>query len=128
MTKTKTIMGISLAAVFVAAVMTFVYSENLTQTAEAAQPSGLTERERVSVTTTFNTNMQFGSGSGENIVVLDTTGSGTLSVVHVALTTGCNPANNNNTPATAGDSAPNLKVVAGSAATATFGNVIISAM
>jgi len=66
----------------------------------------------VSETTTFSTRQTFKSGSGEFIVVLDTTGSGTLCVVHVALTAPCDKANFNNA-ASVGDSKPKLSVLAG---------------
>jgi len=80
------------------------------------------DKERVSVTTTFGPEDFMNSGSGEFIVVLDTTGSGTLSVVHVALTTGCDIANTNNA-ASVGNSKPDLSVLAGVADVTNFAGI-----
>ncbi len=78
---TKTILTFSIAAVLVAAVGSVIFAENYSLEAEAAKPSGLTER--VSVTTEL-------SNSGPGVtVLLDTTGSGTLGTVHVAASLPC---------------------------------------
>jgi len=74
------IWGTTIAAIFVAAVIGFSQVD-LTQTVQAAPPSGLTEK--VSVTTQL-TNP--GGGPAGVTVLLDTTGSGFLSTVHVAAT------------------------------------------
>ena len=78
--------GALVAVVFVSSAIGFTYTENITQTAEAAKPSGLSER--VSVTVHFAGSIPGGIEPAAT-VLLDTTGSGTLKDVHVAATLPC---------------------------------------
>ncbi len=78
--------GALVAVVFVSSAIGYTYTENITQTAEAAKPSGLSER--VSVTVHFAGAIPGGDEPAAT-VLLDTTGSGTLKDVHVAATLPC---------------------------------------
>ena len=78
--------GALVAVVFVSSAIGFTYTENITQTAEAVKPSGLSER--VSVTVHFAGAIPGGDEPAAT-VLLDTTGSGTLKDVHVAATLPC---------------------------------------
>jgi len=90
--------GALVAVVFVSSAIGYTYTENITQTAEAAKPSGLSER--VSVTVHFAGSIPGGNELAAT-VLLDTTGSGTLKDVHVAATLPC----------TASNSAPSADIV-----------------
>ena len=82
--------GALVAVVFVSSAIGYTYTENITQTAEAAKPSGLSER--VSVTVHFAGAIPGGFEPAAT-VLLDTTGSGTLKDVHVAATLPCSGPN-----------------------------------
>ncbi len=84
---TKWALGIVIVAAFVVAAIGLMYSESLTQTAEAAKPASIAGR--VSVTTDVGTAPIFPFAAGGVSVLLDVTGSGTLKDVHVAATLPC---------------------------------------
>jgi len=84
---TKWALGIVIVAAFVVAAIGLMYSESLTQSAEAVKPASIAGR--VSVTTEVGTAPIFPFAAGGVSVLLDVTGLGTLKDVHVAATLPC---------------------------------------
>ena len=109
----KTILGISSVAVMG---MILIMANVAAPALAGAGGDPVCDGERVSVTVSLN---EYDLDDGEVMVLLDTTGSGTLCVVHVAANLPCDEPT-----AGAGNDTPEVFIVAGVAGTAVLSDVI----